>query len=126
MRSTAAVLKIEEAVTVGLTCLEQGLDSKATVKSNILRAVSQNSIPVREMNTLEEFPIEVFELLHRELGLGFEVHAGKITGASVEDAEFDPVKKGRIERFFALAKQGIDFGSAPDVSTYITAKGGEK
>lgn len=126
MRSTAA-LKIEEAVTVGLTCLEQGLDSKATVKRDILRAVSQNSVTIREMQTLEEFPVEVFELLHRELGIGFEVHAGKIASASVEEAEFDPVKKGRLERFFALAQTGIDFGSGPDVGINITTmKGGEE
>jgi len=81
MRSTAA-LKIEEAVTVGLTCLEQGLDSKATVKENILKAVSMNCLPIREVKSVEELPVEVFELFHRQLGIGFEVKAGKVIGVS--------------------------------------------
>jgi hypothetical protein len=86
MRSTAA-LKIEEAVTVGLTCLEQGLDSKATVKENILKAVSMNCLPIREVKSVEELPVEVFELFHMQLGLGFEVQAGKVVGVSFTDPE---------------------------------------
>ncbi|ADY54890.1 hypothetical protein Sgly_3155 [Syntrophobotulus glycolicus DSM 8271] len=86
MRSTAA-LKIDEAVTVGLTCLEQGLDSKATVKQNILTAVSMNCLPIREAQSVEELPVEVFELFHRQLGLGFEVRAGKVVGVSFTTPE---------------------------------------
>lgn len=128
MRSTAAVLKIEEAVTVGLTCLEQGLDSKETVKNNILRAVSQNSIPIREKNTLENLPVSIFNLIHEYFGIGFEVQAGKITGAYMEGNEFRPTRKVNLERVLGLLRRnGVIFGSVVDAGEYITtAKGGEK
>lgn len=130
MRSSVA-LKIEEAVSIGLTCLEQGLDNKATVKSNILKAFSQNSILIHETQTLEEFPTEVFYWLNNEFGLGFEVHDGKIISAYVEEAGNTQAKKGKIERIFRLSQtiteKGIDFGSGPDVSIYgIPMKGGGK
>lgn len=111
----SVALKIEEAVSVGLTCLEQGLDNKATVKSNILKAFSQNSILIRKPHTLEEFPTEVFYWLHNEFGLGFEIHDGKIISAYVEEISHNLVEKG------------IDFGSKPDVGRYVTlTKGCEK
>lgn len=126
MRSAAAQINIDEAVTVGLTCLEQGLDNKATVKRNILEAVSKNSIPVSDYSILEDFPVEVFNLLHEQLGIGFNVQAGKITGVTIEGGEFDPVRKGKLERLFGLIERnGIDFGSGPDMTIFTHSKGGE-
>lgn len=130
MRSTAAI-KIDEAVTVGLTCLQEGLDSKDTVKKNILTAVSQNSFPIQEARTLEELPVTVFEMLHEQLGLGFNIHDGKITGVSIKHRLSDPALKGNSERFFVAEDREIDFSpTSPDaaaVMAYVqyTSKGGE-
>lgn len=130
MRSTAAI-KIDEAVTVGLTCLQEGLDNKDTVKKNILAAVSRNLFPIQEASTLEELPVTVFEMLHEQLGLGFNIHDGKITGVSIERRWFDPVLKEKFERLFAAVDRGIDFSPTwPDATAamayaLIYAKGGE-
>ncbi|EPR07782.1 hypothetical protein [Ruminiclostridium papyrosolvens] len=130
MKNTAE-LRIEEVVSVGLACLEQGLDNKTTVKNNILKAVSQNSILIHETHSLEEFPTDVFYWLHNEFGLGFEIHDGKIISAYVEEGGLNPLKKGKVERLFSLShvisEKGIDFGSTPDVGIYNTfMKGGEE
>ncbi|PYG86712.1 hypothetical protein LY28_02738 [Ruminiclostridium sufflavum DSM 19573] len=111
-------LKIEEAVMVGLNCIEQGLDSKAIVKSFILKAVSQNSMPLQQ-STLEELPISIFELFHSKLDIGFEIHDGKITSASIDNSEY-------IQSLFQLAEKGIDFGDMPDFGIIKMLRGDDK
>jgi hypothetical protein len=82
MRRTA-VLKIEDAVSIGLTCLEQGLDDKAVVRENILAAIAENCLPVCEGMELEDYPVKFLNMLHERLGISFEVHDSRITATTI-------------------------------------------
>lgn len=79
-----ATLSLPQVIAVNLTCLEQGLDSKAAVQENILKAVAQHHAPAPEPRKPEDFPAELFQMLHDRFGLAVEVHDGRITGVSIE------------------------------------------
>ena len=78
------VLSLDEVVAKNLACLELGLDSKAVVKENILKAVSDRCIPLPQSGELEAYPREYYEALHNRFGLAFEYAGGRITGVKVE------------------------------------------
>lgn len=73
---------LADIISIGLTCAVQGLMSKADVKAQILNSVSR--LDNCNVATAEELPQSIFELLHKQLGLGFEVNGGKITGVTID------------------------------------------
>ncbi|MBV1817624.1 hypothetical protein KUA25_06055 [Bacteroidales bacterium MSK.15.36] len=112
-RNTA--LKFDEVVTVGLTCLEQKLDTKADVKNRILEAV-QNQYSIIDVKEIEELPLSIFQLLYEKLGIGFEINDGKVMGVSLESKGLILMDKGNLESLFKVAEKGIDFGSGQSIT----------
>lgn len=68
-----AILSLNDAVLYNLSCLEQGIESKAVVHQNILNNLS--SFIVYWQNTLS---LELAEKLHETLGIYFCIHNGMI------------------------------------------------
>ena len=86
--NTVAVQKIENAVRVGLTCVEQRLVNKGAVRRQLMEVVMQQMQPAR---TVADLPIEVLELLHDELGIGFEANDGQISGLCIQTSLGDQI-----------------------------------
>lgn len=75
---------LEELVTVGLACVAEGLDSKETVKDEILDYVNRHYVAVDEVKTVEDIPLRFLAVIQAQLGVGFEVHGGRVSRAVVE------------------------------------------
>lgn len=75
---------LEEVVSVGLACVAEGLDSKETVKDEILDYVNRRYVAVDEVKTVEDIPLRFLAVIQAQLGVGFEVHGGKVSRAVVE------------------------------------------
>lgn len=74
-------LSLDDVITVGLTCLEQSIDSKEEVKRTILDAVKKEF--QKEEKWIEDISVSVFVLLHNSLGIDFETGNGKIADVLV-------------------------------------------
>lgn len=70
---------LDAAVMVGLTCVEQGLEPKQTVRNTILAYVEEHYIRVDGIKRPEDIPVFVLDMLHDTFGLSFEAHGGKLT-----------------------------------------------
>ncbi|GEM_PF-6176304 len=79
MRSVAD-FRTDQALAAGLICYDLSL-----AKQDAIRIDIKNCLPVQEARMVEELPIEVFELMHEQLGLSFVVKAGKIIGVNHKD-----------------------------------------
>lgn len=112
MKVEKAMINIDDLVSAELTCLEQHLDSKAEVKKRILEAFHQFTSQAHEEPTapteLGEIPVPIFNLLQNELGIGFDVNNGKITGFSIETARLTPLAKGKLESAYAIDERGSE------------------
>ncbi|MEG0178042.1 MAG: hypothetical protein RR654_00665 [Oscillospiraceae bacterium] len=82
-RSNAYNIEIEELLNVSLSCLEQGLDSKETVKEDILNCIKSKYFACGEIKELEDIPTKVLEFLNRRLGIEFNLSNGKLIDANI-------------------------------------------
>lgn len=86
--NTTALQSIENTVTFALTCVAQGLEDKQTAKAWLMHAIDQQTQP---MHTIVDLPIEVLELLHDELGIGFEMNDGQLSGMRIQTGRRDQI-----------------------------------
>lgn len=77
---------LDEAVTVGLACVKEGLETQAAVKGSIMQYVAANFLPVAHVKALGDIPIWMLDMLHAQLDIAFEVNDGRISRAVLEPA----------------------------------------
>ena len=77
---------LEAVGTVGLRCVEQGIDTRENVKAAILGYVHKNYVRVDMLQALEHAPISALELIHDTTGIAFEANAGKLRWLVAADA----------------------------------------
>lgn len=94
MKSNAVPNGLDEMLTAVLTCLEQGLDTKQTVKKRILEKIEDEYIRLDTIKKVEDFPIKLLSILQAQLGIGLEVVDGKAS-------------KGTMEPFSSLGAAGF-------------------
>lgn len=73
---------LEAVVTVGLNCVDQGIDTRENVKAAILGHVERHYLPLDSVATPEVLPVTVLDRLHEALGLAFEAHGGRLVMVS--------------------------------------------
>lgn len=78
MKSNAHFKALQEIVSVGLICVEQGLDKKDDVKASILGHIAEHYIDPDAITTPSELPVSVLDMLARVLDLGFEINDGQL------------------------------------------------
>lgn len=70
---------LEAVVAVGLTCVDQGIDTKENVNAAILGHVARHFLPLERVAAPEDIPVAVLDRLHDAFGFSFEAHGGKLT-----------------------------------------------
>lgn len=84
MAKTTGFTRLEEAVSVGLNCVDAGIDSKETVREDILAVARENFVDVNAVRGPEDLPLSIYEMLHHAFGLVFDIRAGQIVGVGLE------------------------------------------
>lgn len=75
---------LEAVVTIGLNCVDQGIDTRENVKASILGHVARHYVSLEGVKSAEDLPVAVLDRLHEALGLAFEAHGGKLIGVRME------------------------------------------
>ncbi|MDL2288291.1 hypothetical protein LJC32_02800 [Oscillospiraceae bacterium OttesenSCG-928-F05] len=75
----ATLRQIDEAVTVGLACVEQGIESKQTVRENILKTIVRLVPECCGRFTLEDIPVEVLDHIYMEMHVAFPANDRRIS-----------------------------------------------
>lgn len=83
MKNCVPELTLDDVLRIGLNCVELGIEDKNDVREEILNYVEKNYVDLNSIQRAEELPIDLLELLHRQLGVTFEAIAGKLTRAYI-------------------------------------------
>lgn len=78
MKTNTAYNSLTEAVTVGLACIEQGLDRKEDVRESILGYVDEHYVNINGIGSQDDLPVSLLEMLGRVFGMSFEINDGRI------------------------------------------------
>lgn len=69
---------LDAVVTVGLNCVDQGIDTRQNVKESIIVYVSRNYLGLDKIQALEQMPVDTLEFIYHTTGLAFEANDGKL------------------------------------------------
>lgn len=83
-RTNSLPESLQQFVSVQLNCMEAQLDSKETVKRELLNYIAENYIALGDVHSINDFPVVWLEMLHRDFGLCFDVDGGKVTRIFIE------------------------------------------
>lgn len=72
---------LDGVVTVGLNCIDQGIDTRPNVKAAILGHVARHYICI---DALREFSVAALDRLHERYGITLEVNDGRLVGVHQE------------------------------------------
>ncbi len=69
---------LDAVVTVGLTCVDQGIDTRENVKTAIIGYVGKNYVGADMLHALGQMPVTELEFIYNTTGLAFEANDGKL------------------------------------------------
>lgn len=77
---------LDAVVTVGLNCVEQGIDTRENVKAAIIGYVGKNYVGAEKLQALEQLPISTLDFIYETTGLAFEAGDGRLSRMVAEAA----------------------------------------
>lgn len=66
------------AINMTVNDILYGFEAKEMVKQNLARYIDDGYMRLDSIKRVEDLPLPVFELLHRQLGIGFAAENGKL------------------------------------------------